>query len=220
MRCCRLLPLHALPCCAYRLPYWSDDFPRWETGTLRDRVVLLDPVGYDLLEQLLIVSPSERRAARFLLNHPWFDDVRSQLTQFVPWYRGLEHQYARMAAINRLPLPKTIRALTVEKQRQKCLTAPPDESSCTSSDRCTATTVLSCEAVVQDTSAESLLKKITPTIEVCLLKKKKATFVLFLSSRHRKFACSVTTPCMFFRKLKFQFTLQQFRPPVRKDYHI
>lgn len=119
------------------LRYWSDAFPRWDTGTLRDRVPLLDCTGFNLLQQLLKISPSERQAARFLLDHPWFDDVRSRLTQFVPWYRGLEHQYSRMAAVDRLPLPRTMRALAAEKEerlkaagttsaQEPCCTLPPD----------------------------------------------------------------------------------------------
>ena len=102
------------------LPYWSDEFPNWVDGNLRQRIPLLDPMGFDVLEQLLRVSPSERRAARFILDHPWFDEVRPQLQQFVPWYHGFEKDYTRMMAVDRLPLPRTIKDITAEKkQKQK-----------------------------------------------------------------------------------------------------
>lgn len=101
------------------LPYWSDEFPRWYEGTFRQRIPLIDSLGFDVLQQLLRVSPSERRAARFLLDHPWFDDVKPQLQRFVPWYRGFEKDYTRMMAVDRLPLPRTIRDITAEKQQQQ-----------------------------------------------------------------------------------------------------
>lgn len=91
-----------------RLRYWTDQFPQWIVGRLRARVPLLDDTGFDLLQQLLRVSPSERKAARFLLNHPWFRDVRPALTPFIPWYQGFEQAYAGMMAADDLPLPRQL----------------------------------------------------------------------------------------------------------------
>lgn len=119
-----------------RLPYWSDEFPRWYEGTFRQRIPLIDPLGFDVLQQLLRVSPSERRAARFLLDHPWFDDVRPMLQRFVPWYRGFEKEYTRMMAVDRLPLPRTIRDIAAEKKQQQ-----QSSVSTTSSLQTTASTV-------------------------------------------------------------------------------
>ncbi|XP_053990232.1 cyclin-dependent kinase 1-like [Hylaeus volcanicus] len=106
------------------LPYWSNSFPNWVQGNLKERIPLLDPLGFEVLEQLLRISPSERRAARFLLDHPWFNDVRSELQQFVPWYHGFEKDYTRMMAVDRLPLPRTIKDITAEKKlKQEALSA-------------------------------------------------------------------------------------------------
>eukprot|EP00914_Ancora_sagittata_P032269 GHVO01065363.1.p1 GENE.GHVO01065363.1~~GHVO01065363.1.p1 ORF type:complete len:470 (-),score=71.53 GHVO01065363.1:229-1638(-) len=94
------------------LEYWSDDFPKWKTGNVRKRIPLLDPVGVDLLLNLLAVSPSERKAARFLLNHPWFDDVKVQIKhKLIPWYSGMEESYYRLKAIDALPPAQPLKQL-------------------------------------------------------------------------------------------------------------
>lgn len=84
------------------LPNWSKEYPQW-TPTLRQRVPLIDDVGFDLLTQLLCASPFDRQAAKFLLQHSWFNDIREECKRFVPWYRGFEEGYKRMIAVNRLP---------------------------------------------------------------------------------------------------------------------
>lgn len=110
-----------------RLRYWNEGYPNWTQGNLRSRVPLLDDHGFDLIESLLCLSPSERRAARFLLEHPWFDDVKPQLSRFVPWYRGFEEDYKRMMAVDRLPLPRTIREVGASSTQaaRSTTTAPP-----------------------------------------------------------------------------------------------
>eukprot|EP01056_Protomagalhaensia_sp_Gyna25_P006075 Protomagalhaensia_sp_Gyna_25__6074@NODE_970_length_2341_cov_317_242398_g745_i1_p1_GENE_NODE_970_length_2341_cov_317_242398_g745_i1NODE_970_length_2341_cov_317_242398_g745_i1_p1_ORF_typecomplete_len491_score57_10Pkinase/PF00069_25/2_7e48Pkinase_Tyr/PF07714_17/7_1e32Kinaselike/PF14531_6/2_3e08Kdo/PF06293_14/9_9e08Pkinase_fungal/PF17667_1/3_8e05RIO1/PF01163_22/0_00085APH/PF01636_23/0_0019Haspin_kinase/PF12330_8/0_05FTA2/PF13095_6/0_35WaaY/PF06176_11/1e04WaaY/PF06176_11/0_016_NODE_970_length_2341_co len=86
------------------LPYWTNCFPKWPPGALRKKVKLVDDLGYDLICQLLTLSPRDRKATRFLLNHPWFNDVRSIINQrYIPWYRGYEHEFMRLLEIDRMP---------------------------------------------------------------------------------------------------------------------
>ncbi|XP_055388479.1 serine/threonine-protein kinase MAK-like [Condylostylus longicornis] len=87
-----------------KLPYWSSEFPKWDKGTLRKRVPLIDDDGLDLISHLLRVSPCERFVAKHLLDHIWFSDVREEIKKkFQPWCVGLERGYEVMAAIDRLP---------------------------------------------------------------------------------------------------------------------
>lgn len=79
-----------------RLPYWSDHLPSFRsiddihTG-LTDHVPLLDPSGIDLLSKLLSLSPGKRCAARYLLSHQWFDDIKSQVAgEFEYWNDNLK----------------------------------------------------------------------------------------------------------------------------------
>eukprot|EP01069_Polyplicarium_translucidae_P008039 Polyplicarium_translucidae@DN3179_c0_g1_i1.p1 len=86
------------------LEYWSEEFPQWKQGNISKRVPLLDTVGLDLLLSLLAISPSNRKASRFLLNHPWFDDVKPQIREkLTPWYHGMEEAYMRLREIDALP---------------------------------------------------------------------------------------------------------------------
>lgn len=105
------------------LPFWSDYFPKWNPGTLRQKVQLVDDNGFDLIKQLLAISPTRRKASRFLLNHPWFQDVRETINaRYVPWYRGYEPEILRVLEIGRMPpaqpLPLVNKADTQAQQRE------------------------------------------------------------------------------------------------------
>lgn len=59
-----------------RLPYWCKLFPRYPSMRIKQHVFHTDEIGLDLLERLLRIQPGKRIAARFLLDHPWFSDVK------------------------------------------------------------------------------------------------------------------------------------------------
>lgn len=102
-----------------KLPYWSSEFPKWETGTLAKRIPLLDQDGLDLVSQLLKVSPCERSVAKHLLNHRWFDDSREEIRKrFRPWCVGLEKGYEVMLAVDRLPLAQVLSDGKVEPRKE------------------------------------------------------------------------------------------------------
>eukprot|EP01055_Gregarina_sp_Pseudo9_P003853 Gregarina_sp_Pseudo_9__3852@NODE_3_length_7435_cov_15_869389_g2_i0_p2_GENE_NODE_3_length_7435_cov_15_869389_g2_i0NODE_3_length_7435_cov_15_869389_g2_i0_p2_ORF_typecomplete_len496_score0_58Pkinase/PF00069_25/2_2e49Pkinase_Tyr/PF07714_17/2_1e33Kinaselike/PF14531_6/1_5e08Kdo/PF06293_14/3_6e08Pkinase_fungal/PF17667_1/2_6e05RIO1/PF01163_22/0_00029APH/PF01636_23/0_0017Haspin_kinase/PF12330_8/0_0043FTA2/PF13095_6/3_8FTA2/PF13095_6/1_1WaaY/PF06176_11/1_8e03WaaY/PF06176_11/0_012_NODE_3_length_7435_cov_15 len=107
------------------LPYWTSCFPNWPPGALRKKVKLIDDLGYDLICQLLTLSPRDRKASRFLLNHPWFADVRSIINQrYVPWYHGYEQEFIRLLEIDRMP---DAQPLPLPQPAQENA-APPNES--------------------------------------------------------------------------------------------
>eukprot|EP01054_Gregarina_sp_Poly1_P010437 Gregarina_sp_Poly_1__10436@NODE_754_length_6432_cov_237_128358_g558_i0_p2_GENE_NODE_754_length_6432_cov_237_128358_g558_i0NODE_754_length_6432_cov_237_128358_g558_i0_p2_ORF_typecomplete_len498_score60_08Pkinase/PF00069_25/2_3e49Pkinase_Tyr/PF07714_17/2_9e33Kinaselike/PF14531_6/1_5e08Kdo/PF06293_14/3_8e08Pkinase_fungal/PF17667_1/2_8e05RIO1/PF01163_22/0_00029APH/PF01636_23/0_0015FTA2/PF13095_6/2_3FTA2/PF13095_6/1_3Haspin_kinase/PF12330_8/0_058WaaY/PF06176_11/1_9e03WaaY/PF06176_11/0_011_NODE_754_le len=107
------------------LPYWTNCFPNWPPGALRKKVKLVDDLGYDLICQLLTLSPRDRKATRFLLNHPWFNDVRSIINQrYVPWYRGYEQEFMRLLEIDRMPDAQPLPAPQPPQENA----APPNDS--------------------------------------------------------------------------------------------
>ncbi|CAL8470683.1 g10225 [Coccomyxa elongata] len=57
------------------LPDFKDSFPKWAPRKLSEVVPTLDPVGLDLLEQMLRYEPSKRITARAALSHPYFADI-------------------------------------------------------------------------------------------------------------------------------------------------
>lgn len=101
-----------------RLPYWSNEFPKWGNGTLRKRVPLIDEEGFDLVSHLLRVSPCERFVAKHLLDHHWFDDVRAEISKrFQPWCLGLHRGYEVMVAVDRLPLARPL--IEIERNQRE-----------------------------------------------------------------------------------------------------
>lgn len=61
-----------------RLQYYRRDFPRWQAKEWAHLVPRLahDPVGTDLLANMLSYNPEARITAGQALKHPWFDDIR------------------------------------------------------------------------------------------------------------------------------------------------
>nr|XP_027200414.1 G2-specific protein kinase nimA-like [Dermatophagoides pteronyssinus] len=57
------------------LPFFSSHFPSWTSGNLRKKLQLLDDDGFNLISNLLVISPCKRSSSRYLLTHPWFNDV-------------------------------------------------------------------------------------------------------------------------------------------------
>lgn len=57
------------------LPDYKPSFPMWKGNSLMNTVKILDNVGLDLLQKMLIYTPSERINARNILKHPYFDDL-------------------------------------------------------------------------------------------------------------------------------------------------
>lgn len=91
-----------------RLPYYSSLFPDWKSGNLRQKLSLLDNVGYSLVTKLLAISPQDRVASRYLLSHKWFNDIMPKVSQFVPWYRGIEEEFLRLLQVEKLPDAKPL----------------------------------------------------------------------------------------------------------------
>eukprot|EP01057_Protomagalhaensia_wolfi_P005940 Protomagalhaensia_wolfi_Nauph_80__5939@NODE_78_length_3934_cov_38_512195_g59_i0_p5_GENE_NODE_78_length_3934_cov_38_512195_g59_i0NODE_78_length_3934_cov_38_512195_g59_i0_p5_ORF_typecomplete_len115_score6_65Pkinase/PF00069_25/5_2e17Pkinase_Tyr/PF07714_17/0_00024_NODE_78_length_3934_cov_38_512195_g59_i06941038 len=54
------------------LPLWKDDFPRLEPQPRRGVCPRLDPLGIDLLFQMLVLDPSKRITAREAMRHAYF----------------------------------------------------------------------------------------------------------------------------------------------------
>ncbi|EZG44160.1 protein kinase domain protein [Gregarina niphandrodes] len=94
------------------LPFWSDFFPQWTNGNLRQKLCLLDDLGYDLVTRLLTINPQKRTACRYLLSHPWFEDVKTDLKRFEPWYKAFQHDIIRMLEIDRLPPARPLEEVT------------------------------------------------------------------------------------------------------------
>eukprot|EP00918_Siedleckia_nematoides_P051321 GHVU01112341.1.p1 GENE.GHVU01112341.1~~GHVU01112341.1.p1 ORF type:complete len:430 (+),score=78.13 GHVU01112341.1:171-1460(+) len=67
------------------LPFWSINLPKYAEPRLKEQVPLLDDVGLDLLSKLLTLNPGKRVAARYLLDHPWFEDVAGAVSALQFW---------------------------------------------------------------------------------------------------------------------------------------
>lgn len=57
------------------LPDYQSSFPNWHPQKLSKHVTDLDPVGIDLLTEMLRYDPSVRISARVSLRHPYFKDL-------------------------------------------------------------------------------------------------------------------------------------------------
>lgn len=58
------------------LPDYRPHFPQWEPKSLKDVIPQLDPLGLDLLSQMLQYEPGKRISAKKALEHPYFDELR------------------------------------------------------------------------------------------------------------------------------------------------
>lgn len=58
------------------LPDFKPDFPNWPAVPLAQVIPQLDPIGLDLLQQLLVLDPAKRLSAKRALLHPYFDELR------------------------------------------------------------------------------------------------------------------------------------------------
>ncbi|KAL1935248.1 hypothetical protein VTP01DRAFT_4388 [Rhizomucor pusillus] len=59
-----------------KLPEYKPDFEMFARIPLENLVPKLDPLGVDLLKQLLQYPPEKRITAKDALNHPYFDELR------------------------------------------------------------------------------------------------------------------------------------------------
>ncbi|KCV72401.1 CMGC/CDK/CDC2 protein kinase [Fonticula alba] len=60
-----------------RLPDYQNCIPKWPAQDLAEAVPGLDPVGLDLLKQMLIYDPANRISCKRALVHPWFNDMHA-----------------------------------------------------------------------------------------------------------------------------------------------
>jgi len=58
-----------------QLPDFKPGFPNWSTMGLKNCMKKIDPLGYDLLEKMLIYDPAKRISAKKAILHPYFDDL-------------------------------------------------------------------------------------------------------------------------------------------------
>ncbi len=81
---CLVLGAHALP---YRttsaiLPFTVNKSPSQDDNLLvQDMVPSLEPLGLDLLSQMLRYEPQKRITARAAVQHPYFKDVAQMFAQ-------------------------------------------------------------------------------------------------------------------------------------------
>ncbi|GIL66722.1 hypothetical protein Vafri_20204 [Volvox africanus] len=61
------------------LPDYKDTFPKWRPQNLAAAVPALGPHGVDLLSRMLVYTPQHRITASAALDHPFFDDLKSQM---------------------------------------------------------------------------------------------------------------------------------------------
>lgn len=60
---------------------FKDTFPKWDCIPWRDMVPSLEPLGLDLLSQMLRYEPQKRITARAAVQHPYFSDVAQLFAQ-------------------------------------------------------------------------------------------------------------------------------------------
>ena len=63
------------------LPDYKPVFPQWKRQDLSKLVPGVDAVGIDLLGKMLEYHPQDRIHAHAALQHPWFDDIREEMTR-------------------------------------------------------------------------------------------------------------------------------------------
>lgn len=59
------------------LPDYKAVFPMWEPRSLAEVVPALDPLGLDILQQMLRYQPEARATAAALLSHPYFQSLQT-----------------------------------------------------------------------------------------------------------------------------------------------
>jgi len=65
-----------------RLPdYKPANFPKWKASNLSHFVPGMEPLGVDLLQQMLIYDPANRISAKKALKHPYFNDLDTSYFQ-------------------------------------------------------------------------------------------------------------------------------------------
>ncbi|CAL1530848.1 unnamed protein product [Lymnaea stagnalis] len=61
-----------------QLPDFKPSFPHWKTNQLASSVKQLDPLGLELLQEMLIYDPAQRIPAKDILEHPYFNDLEKK----------------------------------------------------------------------------------------------------------------------------------------------
>lgn len=69
-----------------QLPDFKDTFPCWRPRNLADIVPTLDPMGLDLLRQMLVYDPQARITARAALSHQYFHDINELAQHQMPMF--------------------------------------------------------------------------------------------------------------------------------------
>lgn len=68
------------------LPDYKVTFPKWNNYNLQAQVSNLDGDGFHLLEQMLIYDPAKRISALAIADHPYFRNLRKDIT---PNFEGM-----------------------------------------------------------------------------------------------------------------------------------
>ena len=58
---------------------YENTFSKWKPGSLAIHVKNLDANGLDLLSKMLVYDPAKRVSGKMALNHPYFNDLDSQI---------------------------------------------------------------------------------------------------------------------------------------------
>lgn len=59
-----------------KLPDYRDAFPKWSPKDLQQVLPMMEPLGIDLLSQMLRYHPAERISAKEAMKHPYFADMQ------------------------------------------------------------------------------------------------------------------------------------------------
>jgi serine/threonine protein kinase len=63
------------------VPAYSATFPRWQGKDLANFLGVSNPQAVDLIQQMLIYDPVKRISAKAALDHPYFDDLSSEIKE-------------------------------------------------------------------------------------------------------------------------------------------